>query len=199
MPITAGEIHGRGSAQDSRCQSDSCICPSFLRWLPCSFHGLRVASQFQMCNLVAGAAGVDISNEKDLEIKGFRASELGRDFLEASVKTILNIYDQTKAIAEIYSQNSCLEGRVRVVRVGRAKKDAGKQYDPLHIGIAEPEQENHLVDQRLILGSILHNCEPFLKYCRVTQRIQYQRYRHIAKHCTNVLQYGIVCSLRALL
>lgn len=55
--------------------------------------------------------------------------------------TILNIDDQTKAIAEIYSQNPRLEDRVRVVRIGGAKNDAGKQLGPLYIGVTEQSKQ----------------------------------------------------------
>jgi hypothetical protein len=55
---------------------------------------------------------------------------------------------------------------VRVVRVGRAKEDAGKQYAPLYIEVAEPEQASHLIEQGVILGTVLH-CESFFEECRV--------------------------------
>jgi hypothetical protein len=104
----------------------------------------------------------------------------------------LNLGDQTRAIAEIYCQNPRLEGRVKIVRVGRAKKDAGKQFAPLYIGVTEPEQANHLIEQGLILGSVLHNCEPFFKEYRVTQCINCQGYGHIAKYCTKIAHCGSV-------
>jgi hypothetical protein len=81
------------------------------------------------------------------------------------------------------------------VRLGRTRKDAGRQFAPLYIGVIEPEQANHLIEQGLILGSVLHNCEPFFKECQVTQCIKRQRYGHIAKYCTNIMQCGFYAAL----
>ncbi|KAG9240835.1 hypothetical protein BJ878DRAFT_559605 [Calycina marina] len=71
--------------------------------------------------------------------------------------------DQGKAKEEIYAQNRGLEGKVEIVRVAWPKKTIkdGKRIAPLHIGMAEPEQANILIDQGLLYGSELHDCEVF--------------------------------------
>jgi hypothetical protein len=57
-----------------------------------------------------------------------------------------------RPIADIYSQNPRLEGRANVVRIGGTRNDVGKQYAPLHIGIAESEQANNLIEQGAYIG-----------------------------------------------
>lgn len=105
-------------------------------------------------------------NSKFLEVFGVEAKFRTKEYtvLTYRVQTIIfNTDDQTKAIAEIYYQNPRLEGRVKIVRVGRAKKDAGKQSAPLYIGVAEPEQANHRIEQGLIWEAYCTIASPFSK------------------------------------
>jgi hypothetical protein len=138
-------------------------------------------------------------NPKLLKVFGAEAKFRTKEWtvLAHGVQMEITLYldDQTRAIAEIYCQNPRLEGRVKIVRVGRAKKGAGKQFAPLYIGIAELEQAKYLIEQGLILGSVLHNCEPFFKECRVTQCINCQGYGHIARYSTKVAQCGFCATL----
>jgi len=106
------------------------------------------------------------------------------------VPTTLSIDNQKEAIAKIYSQNPSLKDRVTITRVGRARKDAEKPTAPLYIGVVEPEQANYLIRQGLLWGSMLYNCEPYFKECRVTQCLQCWEYGHIAKHCTKAKRCG---------
>jgi hypothetical protein len=102
----------------------------------------------------------------------------------------LNISDQKTAIASLYTQNTKLQGSIEIVQVGWAKKTIvqGKKVAPLHIGIAEPEQANRLIDYRLLFGSELHDCEVFSGDCKVTQYFKCYLYRHTAKHCRSVVR-----------
>jgi hypothetical protein len=83
----------------------------------------------------------------------------------------VNQADQARAIEAIYSQNPRLKGVVRIVRVGWARKTlkSGKRLAALHIGIAEPDQANLLIDAGLLMDSELHDCELFDGSCYITQ------------------------------
>ncbi len=61
---------------------------------------------------------------------------------------------------------------------------------PLHIGIAEPEQANKLIDHGLLFGSELHDCEVFSGDCKITQCFKCYSYGHIVKHCRSVVRCG---------
>ena len=104
----------------------------------------------------------------------------------------VNPEDQQAAIKAIYAQNPRLRGKVTIVRVGWAHKTLKyhKKTGPLHIGLAEPEQANLLIDQGLLLGSELHDCEVFYGDCRVTQCFKCHSYGHTAKHCQNMARCG---------
>ena len=83
----------------------------------------------------------------------------------------VNPANQDKAIAEIYAQNPKLKEAVKIVRLGWSKKTikSQKRYAALHVGVAEPEQANRLIDSGLLYGSELHDCELFDGTCIVTQ------------------------------
>jgi hypothetical protein len=100
--------------------------------------------------------------------------------------------DQQKAIEGIYSQNPKLQGLIEIVRVGWARKtiQQGKRTAPLHLGIAEPEQANLLIEQGLLYGSELHDCEVYSGDCQVTQCFHCYTYGHTAKHCRSVVRCG---------
>ena len=105
---------------------------------------------------------------------------------------IVNPQDQQAAIKAIYAQNPRLQGKVTIIRVGWAYKTLKhhKKIGPLHIGLAEPEQANLLIDQGLLLGSELHDCEVFYGDCQVTQCYKCHSYGHTAKHCKNMVRCG---------
>jgi hypothetical protein len=100
--------------------------------------------------------------------------------------------DQRKAIAGIYSQNPKIRETVEILRVGWARKSIqqGKRVAPLHIGVAEPEQANLLIEQGLLYGSELHDCEVYAGDCQVTQCFNCQTYGHTAKHCRETVRCG---------
>jgi hypothetical protein len=104
----------------------------------------------------------------------------------------VNQADQAGAIEAIYSQNPRLRGSVRIVRVGWARKTlkSGKRLSALHIGVAEPEQANTLIDTGLLLDSELHDCELFDGSCYITQCFKCYQYNHTAKHCRSVPRCG---------
>jgi hypothetical protein len=104
----------------------------------------------------------------------------------------VNQADQARAIEAIYTQNPRLKDTVRIVRVGWAKKTLkyGKRIAALHIGIAEPDQANLLIDTGLLLDSELHDCELFDGSCYITQCFKCYQYNHTVKHCRNVGRCG---------
>lgn len=83
------------------------------------------------------------------------------------------------------------------MRVGWSKKTikSHKKTGPLHIGVAEPEQANYLVDNGILYGSELHDCEVFYGDCQVTQCFQCQAYGHTAKHCRNTVRCGFCAAI----
>ena len=107
------------------------------------------------------------------------------------VKSV-NQADQAGAIANIYSQNPQLKDVVHIVRIGWARRTlkSGKRVAALHIGTAEPEQANHLIDIGLLLDSELHDCELFDGSCYITQCFRYYQYNHTAKHCRSLARCG---------
>jgi hypothetical protein len=104
----------------------------------------------------------------------------------------VNTQDQRKAIEEIYSHNPKLKGLIEIVRVGWARKaiQQGKRTAPLHLGIAEPEQANLLIEQGLLYGSELHDYEVYSGDCQVTQCFRCYAYGHTAKHCQSIVRCG---------
>jgi hypothetical protein len=104
----------------------------------------------------------------------------------------VNQANQTRAIEDIYSQNPRLRDTVRIVRVGWARKTLkyGKRIAALHIGIAEPDQANLLIDTGLLLDSELHDCELFDGSCYITQCFKCYQYNHTVKHCKGVGRCG---------
>jgi hypothetical protein len=100
--------------------------------------------------------------------------------------------NQKTAIESIYAQNPRLQGVVEIVRVGWANKTIrlGKRTAPLHLGIAAPDQANQLIEQGLLHGSELHDCEVFYGECQVTQCFKCYSYGHTAKHCRSVIRCG---------
>jgi hypothetical protein len=91
-----------------------------------------------------------------------------------------NQANQANAIEAIYSQNPRLRGSVRIVRVGWARRTlkSGKRLAALHIGVAEPEQANLLIDTGLFIDSELHDCELFDGSCYITQCFKCYQYSH---------------------
>src|SRR4030088_483491 len=109
----------------------------------------------------------------------------------------INPSNQPKAIAEIYSQNPKLKGKVRIVQVGWPKKaiTQGKKRAALHIRVADPAQANHLLEQGLLFKSELHDCEVFEGDCQVTQCFRCLEYGHIAKRCKNLTKCGFCANI----
>jgi hypothetical protein len=100
--------------------------------------------------------------------------------------------DQQKAIEGIYKQNPKLRGSIEITRVGWARKvtQQRKKIASLYLGIAEPEQANLLIEQGLLYGSELHDCEVYYGNCQVTQCFRCYTYGHMAKHCQRVVRCG---------
>ena len=104
----------------------------------------------------------------------------------------VNQADQAGAIEAIYSQNPRLRGSVRIVRVGWARRtlESGRRLAALHVGVAEPEQANLLIEAGLLLDSELHDCELFDGNCYITQCFKCYQYNHTAKHCRSIARCG---------
>jgi hypothetical protein len=105
--------------------------------------------------------------------------------------------NQAGAIDELYRQNPRLRGVVEIVCLGWAKKTIaqGKRAAPLHIGIAEPGQANTLIEQGLLFGSELHDCEVFWGDYQVTQCFNCYTYEHTARHCKNHMRCGFYATI----
>src|ERR1700716_4301102 len=109
----------------------------------------------------------------------------------------INLANQNKAIAEIYSQNPRIKDKVKIVRLGWSKKalSQGKTRSALYIGVASPEQANLLLNQGLLFESELHDCEVFEGECQVTQCFKCMEYGHIAKQCKNLIKCGFCAAI----
>lgn len=109
----------------------------------------------------------------------------------------INTKDQRKAIAGIYSQNPKLRETVEILHVGWARKfiQQGKRIMPLHIEIAEPEQTNLLIEQGLLYGSEIYNCEVYTGDCQAMQYFNCQTYKYTAKHCQEIVRCGFCTAL----
>ena len=65
----------------------------------------------------------------------------------------------------------------------------GKSYSSLIIEIVTAESANRLINEEVIEGHIIKNCELFDKNCRITQCFVCQQYGHTGKVCRN----GPIC------
>jgi hypothetical protein len=98
---------------------------------------------------------------------------------------------QEEAIKAIYEQNAGLQAKVDILAVTWAKKALKwKKVAPLYISVAEPEQANYLIDTGVVLDYQLHDCEPFVGACHLTQCFRCYEYNHTAKTCSNTPKCG---------
>ena len=111
----------------------------------------------------------------------------------------IKTHDQTTAIRQVYAGNPGLDREVEILRVSWARKTikqwekAGKpasKTGPLLIGIAGPEQANHLIDAGLVFDYQVHECEPYSGDCSITQCYKCFKYGHIAAMCRNTPRCG---------
>jgi hypothetical protein len=98
--------------------------------------------------------------------------------------------DQQAAIAALKSQNPTAP--IEILRTGWSRKAirTGKTITSLHISVAEPEQLNWLVDNGLLWGSQVHDCEPFFGDCQITQCFNCYRYGHVVRTCRHAQRCG---------
>ena len=113
-----------------------------------------------------------ITNQQWLKAFGTGARVKRREFivLAHGIK-VGQAQEPQQTIDDIYQQNPKLQGTVEILRVSWSKKllRTGRKTGPLHISVAEPEQANALIKNGLIWDYELHDCEPFIGECRITQ------------------------------
>lgn len=104
---------------------------------------------------------------------------------------------QNEAIQEILKQNRGLKDKVEILRVGWTRRaiKGEKQVAPLLVTVAEPEQADYLIDNGLLWGYQLHDCELFHGDCNIVQCFRCYKYGHIAKTCGNSARCGFCSSL----
>ena len=104
----------------------------------------------------------------------------------------IDVRQQARAIENIHTQNPRFQGKVDIVRLSWSRKTIkqGRRTAPLLLSVAEPEQANHLIEQGLLFGSELHDCEVFVGDCQVVQCFQCYSYGHVAKHCKAIVRCG---------
>jgi hypothetical protein len=134
-----------------------------------------------------------LTDRKWTAVLGEEARVKRREFvvLAHGVK-VSQIQDTKQAIEAIYGQNPKLRDTVEILRVAWARKllQSGRKTGPLHISVAEPEQANILIQGGLVWDYQLHDCEPYIGECQITQCFNCYQYGHLAKMCRNIQQCG---------
>lgn len=128
-----------------------------------------------------------------LEVFGPGARIKKREFaVMAHGIKVSQVQNQAQAIADIYQQNPRLQGAIEIVRVAFTKRllKSGRATGPLIISVTEPEQANRLIDAGLIWSYELHDCEPFVGDCVITQCFKCYQYGHVSHKCHNLQRCG---------
>jgi hypothetical protein len=134
-----------------------------------------------------------MADQKWLRVFGTDARVKRREFIVlAHGIRVSQVQEPQQAIQDIYKQNPKLQGTVEILRVAWTRKllRTGQKIGPLHISVAEPEQANVLIRSHLIWDYELHDCEPFIGECQVTQCFQCYQYGHLARMCRNTPRCG---------
>jgi hypothetical protein len=134
-----------------------------------------------------------ITDQKWLKVFGTDARVKRREFIVlAHGIRVSQAQEPQQAIQDIYKQNPKLQGTVEILRVAWTRKllRTGRKMGPLHISVAEPEQANVLIRSGLIWDYELHDCEPFIGECQVTQCFRCYQYGHLARMCRNTPRCG---------
>ena len=99
--------------------------------------------------------------------------------------------NKPEAIEAIYSQNTNWTD-IEILAVAWSRKTIRdrKVVAPLYVGVAEPEQANHLIDAGMCWESQLHDCEPFVGDCQVTQCFRCYKYGHTGRNCKDPAKCG---------
>jgi hypothetical protein len=141
-----------------------------------------------------------------LEVFGEKAQISRREFSILAHGIVINqlqTQDQLAAIRRIYGQNPGLQGKAEILRATWTKgtirkwEQKGRPANgtgPLLISLASPEQANYIIDNGLIWGYQIHECEPYCGDCQVTQCFKCYKYGHTQKMCPVANRCGF-CSL----
>ena len=102
------------------------------------------------------------------------------------MKDAIECVDQEVAHQAIYAENRRLHGVVDFIHVGKSTRDAGrgKKTVSLIIDVATPQQANLLIEEGLILQSVIHEVEVFHRDCVVTRCYKCHGIGHTARVCT---------------
>jgi hypothetical protein len=145
------------------------------------------------------------TNTQWLHVFGAKARIARREFAILAHGIVINQIqtgDQPVAIQKIYDQNPGLKENVEILRVAWTKRTIKKweqQGQPpngkgsLLLSIASPKQANYTIDNGLIWGYQIHECEPYSGECQVTQCFKCYKYGHTQKMCKGVNRCG-TCS-----
>jgi hypothetical protein len=137
-----------------------------------------------------------------LRVFGEKAKINAREFAIMAHGIVINqiqTQDQSVAIQKIYEQNPGLKERVKIVRVAWSRRTLRKwelrgkisnDKGPLILSMASPEQANHLIDNGLIWGYQIHDCEPYSSDCQVTQCYRCYKYGHTQRMCQAASRCG---------
>lgn len=109
---------------------------------------------------------------------------VGQDALDCS--------NQEEAIKAIQEQNKRLHGVVEFLHVGRTTRvrNPERKASALIIDVASPQQANVMIDEGLILRSVLHEVEVFHRDCTVTRCYKCHAIGHTARVCRREIKCG---------
>lgn len=111
-------------------------------------------------------------------------------------KDAIDCSDQEIARRTIHAQNARLHGVIDFLHVGRSTRDAnrGKKTVSLIIDVATPQQANLIIEEGLILQSVIHEVEVFHRDCVVTRCYKCHGIGHTARVCTRQDRCGYCAS-----
>ena len=104
---------------------------------------------------------------------------------------VVEIQNQAESIKALKQANPAW-GEVEILRIGWAHSTIRreKRFAPLQVFLGSPSDANRIIDHGLLWECELHDCEPFIGDCRVTQCFNCQGYGHMATRCSKPTRCG---------
>jgi hypothetical protein len=96
----------------------------------------------------------------------------------------VNIKDQKKLVQQIKMENMSTLREAEITYTGwLTRSDAKKQASSLVMEFTRPEDANKAIEEGLIMGAEIYNCELYDRSCRLKRCFRCQKYGHSGTQC----------------